>query len=259
MPTALITGAARGIGRALASGYLADGWRVLAVCRDPAALAGLDGIADAARLDVTDDEGIAALAERWRDERIDLLWNNAGVDSPNTRSLARLDTEEWARCLRVNTIAPVAMAAAFAGHVAASERRTMAFVTSQLGSISQAAGVRRYAYSSSKAGLNMAARTLALELSGRVRVAILHPGHVATDMGGRPRPGDAGGKRARHAPRRRAPHRPPVRRLPRLAGPRDPLVSAALPVIPLSSAAAGTGAPTASTARPRRPAHRQGR
>ena len=185
MPTALITGAARGIGRALAGDYLADGWRVLAVCRDPAALSGLDGIADTARLDVTDDDGIAALADRWRDERIDVLWNNAGVDSLNTRSLARpLDTDEWARCLRVNTIAPVAFAAAFASHVAASERRTIAFVTSQLGSIAQAAGVRRYAYSSSKAALNMAARTAALELAGRVRVAILHPGHVATDMGG---------------------------------------------------------------------------
>ena len=185
MPTALITGAARGIGRALASQYLADGWRVLAVCRDPAALAGLDGIADAARLDVTDDGAIAALAEHWRGERIDLLWNNAGVDSLNTRSLARpLDTDEWAYCLRVNTIAPVVLAAAFAEHVAASERRTIAFVTSQLGSIAQAAGVRRYAYSSSKAALNMAAHTVALELAGRVRVAILHPGHVATDMGG---------------------------------------------------------------------------
>ena len=64
MPAALITGAARGIGRALASSYLADGWRVLAVCRNPAALAGLDGIADAARLDVADDDGIRALAER---------------------------------------------------------------------------------------------------------------------------------------------------------------------------------------------------
>ena len=189
MPTALITGAARGIGRALAGQYLADGWRVLAVCRDPAALAGLDGIADAAHLDVTDDDGIAALAERWRDERIDVLWNNAGVDSPNTRSLARpLDTDEWTYCLRVNTIAPVVLAAAFAEHVAASERRTMVFVTSQLGSIAQAAGVRRYAYSSSKAALNMAARTVAFELAGQVRVAILHPGHVATDMGGRAAP-----------------------------------------------------------------------
>lgn len=189
MPTALITGAARGIGRALASQYLADGWRVLAVCRDPAALAGLSGIADAARLDVTDDDGIAALADRWRDERIDMLWNNAGVDSLNTRSLARpLDTDEWAYCLRVNTIAPVVLAAAFAEHVAASERRTIVFVTSQLGSIAQAAGVRRYAYSSSKAALNMAARTVALELAGRARVAILHPGHVATDMGGRAAP-----------------------------------------------------------------------
>ena len=185
MPTALITGAARGIGRALASDYLADGWRVLAVCRNPAALAGLDGIAKTACLDVTDDDGISALAERWRDERIDLLWNNAGIDSLNTRSLARsLDTGEWVDCLRINTIAPVVLAAAFSSHVAASERRTMVFVTSQLGSIAQAAGVRRYGYSSSKAALNMAARTVALELAGRVRVAILHPGHVDTDMGG---------------------------------------------------------------------------
>ncbi len=79
-------------------------------------------------------------------------------------------------------------AAAFAEHVAASERRTMVFVTSQLGSISQAAGVRRYAYRNSKAGLNMAARILALELVDRVRVSILHPAHVATDMGGQAAP-----------------------------------------------------------------------
>jgi len=188
MPTTLITGAARGIGRALASQYLADGWRVLAVCRDTAALAGLNGIADAAALDVTDDGGIAALADRWRGERIDVLWNNAGVASHNTGSPAHpVDTAEWAYCLRVNTIAPMAVAAAFMAHVAASERRTIAFVSSQLGSIARAGG-GRYGYNSSKAALNMAARLLALDMAGRVRAAILHPGHVSTDMGGRAAP-----------------------------------------------------------------------
>ncbi len=188
MPTALITGAARGIGRALAASYLADGWRVLAVCRDPAALAGLDGIAEAAPLDVTDDAGVAALARRWREERIDLLWNNAGVASHGTGSLAEpLDTEDWARCLRINTVAPMVVAAAFAPHVAASERQTVAFVSSQLGSIARASG-GRYGYNTSKAALNMAARSMALDFRGRIRVAILHPGHVSSDMGGRAAP-----------------------------------------------------------------------
>ena len=78
----LITGANRGMGLEYARQYAADGWRVLATCRDPGAakeLAALDGDVEIYALDVTDHGQVQSLAKTLRKETIDLLLNNAGV------------------------------------------------------------------------------------------------------------------------------------------------------------------------------------
>ena len=86
--------------------------------------------------------------------------------------------------LRINSIAPVLVARALADNVAQSNRRIMAFTSSRMGSIGGNTSGGAYAYRSSKAALNAAARSLAIDLGPRnITVVLLHPGWVRTDMG----------------------------------------------------------------------------
>ena len=187
MPTVLITGAGRGLGLEFAKQYAEDGWTVHAACRDPEAAAALRGLGDGvrlARLDVTSAEQVAELADDLRGEAIDLLLNNAGIYGPREYPLGEIDYAAWAEVLRVNTLAPLRVAAAFAEHVAASGQKRMAFVSSRMGSIEQNSG-GGYIYRSSKAALNAAVKSLAIDLASRgVTAVVIHPGWVRTDMGG---------------------------------------------------------------------------
>ena len=88
MPTALITGANRGLGREFARQYEADGWRVVATCRDPSKY-DLEG--EVYPLDVTDPASIAALQGELNGEGIDLLINNAGIYGPRGATLGAID------------------------------------------------------------------------------------------------------------------------------------------------------------------------
>lgn len=187
MPTVLITGAGRGLGLEFAKQYADDGWTVHAACREPEAAAGLRGLGDGvrlARLDVTSAEQVAELADDLRGEAIDLLLNNAGIFGPREYPLGEIDYAAWAEVLRVNTLAPLRVAAAFAEHVAASGQKRMAFISSRMGSIEQNSG-GGYIYRSSKAALNAAVKSLAIDLAPRgVTAVVIHPGWVRTDMGG---------------------------------------------------------------------------
>ncbi len=187
MPTVLITGAGRGLGLEFAKQYADDGWTVHAACREPeaaAALRGLGGGVRLARLDVTSAEQVAELAGDLRGEAIDLLLNNAGIYGPREYALGQIDYAAWAEVLRVNTLAPLRVAAAFTEHVAMSGQKRMAFVTSRMGSIEQNSG-GGYIYRSSKAALNAAVKSLAIDLAPRgVTAVVIHPGWVRTDMGG---------------------------------------------------------------------------
>lgn len=187
MPTILITGANRGIGLNLARLYAADGWKVIGTARKPAdatALAALPGDISVEPLEVTDHYAIKALAAKLDDEPIDVLWNNAGVIGRNAATLGSIDAQELRDTLLINIYAPILVAEAFSPHVVASTQKKMAFTSSKLGSIKLNGG-GRYAYGPSKAGLNMACMSFAGDLrSNGVIVLPLHPGHVATDMGG---------------------------------------------------------------------------
>lgn len=188
MPTVLITGANRGIGLALARQYLADGWKVIATAREPGdatALSALKGDLSVEALEVTDDEAVADLAGRLAGTPIDLLFNNAGIAGREAGNLGSIDSETWLETFRVNAIAPIKVSEAFVPHVAASGKKQIAFVSSRLGSITLNLEGGRYGYRSSKAALNMAAKSLAVDLKPKgITVIVLHPGHVATDMGG---------------------------------------------------------------------------
>ena len=192
MPTVLITGSNRGIGLALARQYAGDGWRVLATCRDPDHAKALRDVAAAGeavsihRLDVTGDAEIRDLAAALEGTAIDVLFNNAGVMGPRGgQDFGAIDHAAWLGVLEVNLLGPVRIAEAFVDHVAASGLRTIAVVSSTLGSIAENASGGYYLYRTSKAAVNMAVRCMAASLRSRgITLVTLHPGWVRTDMGG---------------------------------------------------------------------------
>lgn len=191
MPTVLLTGANRGLGLEFVRQYAQDGWRVHACCRDPKAAtdlsklaAGSSGAVQVHALDVADFAQIDRLARELGAEALDLLLNNAGV-YPHEDGFGKLDYAGWERALRINALAPVRMVEAFVEHVARSQRRLIASVTSLMGSIGDNGSGGSYGYRSSKAALNMANKSLSIDLRGRgITAIVLHPGWVKTDMGG---------------------------------------------------------------------------
>lgn len=111
---------------------------------------------------------------------IDVLINNAGIPGPHP-PLEETDPKLWRQMLEVNLIAPFVISKAFAGHVASSEQKVIAFITSRMGSISLNNTGRSYAYRSSKAGLNMVMKSLAIDFGPRqICVLGIHPGNVTT-------------------------------------------------------------------------------
>ncbi|MCR9072022.1 MAG: SDR family oxidoreductase [Alphaproteobacteria bacterium] len=187
MPTVLITGANRGIGLELARQYAADGWRVIATCRNPGAAADLQAVGgdiDVYPLDVDDPSTLDALVTSLKGQEIDVLFNNAGININKVPSIGDIDYDAWAQTMATNVFAPIRVAWAFKDNVLASPTKVMAFTSSLMGSIGRNGGGNAV-YRSSKTALNMAAHCLSVELADKgAIVALLHPGHVRTDMGG---------------------------------------------------------------------------
>ncbi len=170
--------------------YAADGWRVLATCRDPQNADALDALADNGdvkvfALDVTSQEQIGKLADELQDESIDILINNAGYYGSKGSSLGHIDHDDWIKVLEINTLAPLFVTEAFVEQVARSDKKLIAILTSKMGSLEDNTSGGSYLYRSSKAGVNQIAKSLSIDLAHRnIKVALLHPGWVQTDMGG---------------------------------------------------------------------------
>jgi NAD(P)-dependent dehydrogenase (short-subunit alcohol dehydrogenase family) len=179
MPSVLITGTSRGLGKELARQYAADGWKVIGTERGEQA---------EYPLDLRDREQVSHLAKNLKGEPIDLLLCNAGISGKKGMAPGSFDFESWEEVLRVNLLGPAALAEALLDNVAASGRRTIAMMSSRLGSIAESSGMT-LPYATSKAALNMLVKGLAATLAARgIIVVSLSPGWVRTDMGGEQAP-----------------------------------------------------------------------
>lgn len=188
MTTILITGANRGLGLGMAKHAAARGYTVIGTARNPGSAEGLNAIASRVeKLDTSDHGSIDALAQTLGDIPIDILVNNAGIFPHECDDINDFDTESFERVMRVNTLGPILTTRALMGNIARSVRKLNLSITSNLGSITDAAkGEMGFVgYRASKAALNMANATIAHQLKDKgITSVVIHPGWVQTDMGG---------------------------------------------------------------------------
>lgn len=189
-PVVLITGSNASHGLAFAEEYAALGWNVIATCRTPGKADRLNALAAeypnvvVEELDIVDDAEISALAEKYRDTPIDVLLNNAAINTFRFRPLrfGKIDYEWFEEILNVNIIGQLKVSEAFQAHVAASDQKKIISMTSTGGSITDVKVAIAIAYRASKAGLNMAMRTYSIALKPKgLIVGIIAPGTVDTE------------------------------------------------------------------------------
>ena len=181
MTTVLITGANRGIGLEMARQYSQRGDNVIAVCRTSSPqLDGL-GVRIIAGIDVASDSSVGELAGQLNGQAIDRLVNNAGILERN--ALDTFDADSIERQFRVNAIAPLRVTTALLPNLGRGSG--VFIITSRMGSIEDNSSGGSYGYRMSKAAVNMAGKSLSVDLKERgVSVFLLHPGWVSTDMTG---------------------------------------------------------------------------
>jgi NAD(P)-dependent dehydrogenase (short-subunit alcohol dehydrogenase family) len=188
-PTALIVGASRGLGLALAEEYLKRGWQVIATVRGTRRTALHDvaararGRLEVATVDIDDGEQVAALHHRLRDRRLDLLFVNAGIAIDPDQSIHEVSTEAFVRMMVTNALSPMRVIESLQTLV--PPNGTIAAMSSELGSVSDNLDGGWEVYRASKAALNTLMRSFAARHAGDPRSLLLvAPGWVRTDMGG---------------------------------------------------------------------------
>ena len=184
----LITGANRGIGLQLTKHYLQAGWQVIATYRnahDNDALQALECPQLAMlQVDVSSDKDLTNLANRLHGKGLDLVINNAGIYGPREQTLGTIDRHIWREVLEVNTISPLMLVQALVENLA-QNKGTLTIISSKVGSIDDNSGGAGYMYRSSKTAVNQVTKSLSIDLAPRhIKVVVLHPGWVQTDMGG---------------------------------------------------------------------------
>lgn len=181
MARVLVVGASRGIGLALVQALLARGDQVWATVRGATAPDVPGPVHWLTEVDVVQPGGRERVRSHLGDVALDLVIHSAGVLHDDV--LGSLDADSLRTQFEVNALAPLLLAQTLLPHLAAGAR--LVFVTSRMGSIADNTSGAHYGYRISKAALNMAAKSLAVDLEPRgIAVAVLHPGFVRTAMTG---------------------------------------------------------------------------
>jgi len=186
---ALIIGASRGLGYALAAEYLARDWQVTATVRG----ARRTGLHDLARssggrlavesVDITVPEQVAALRERLAQVTFDLLFVNAGVTNGPGETVADVSTDTFVRLMVTNALSPMRVVETLQDLIA--PHGTIAVMSSGQGSIASNTKGGFEVYRASKSALNQLMRSFAARHAGGPRTLLLiAPGWVQTELGG---------------------------------------------------------------------------
>ena len=181
MATWCVVGANRGIGLELVKLLKKRGDTVIAACRSASReLKALD-VEMIETVDVATDNGVRTLGARLAGRELDTLVVVSGI--LKRVGLDDLDAKEIRNEFETNALGPLRVVHALLGSL--KEGSKLALVTSRMGSIADNDSGSHYAYRMSKAALNAAGKSLAIDLKGRgVAVCLLHPGFVRTAMTG---------------------------------------------------------------------------
>ncbi|MBB4208613.1 SDR family NAD(P)-dependent oxidoreductase [Roseinatronobacter bogoriensis] len=173
----LITGAGRGIGRAIAIEALSRGWQVSGTVRQNGDAP--QGVTEHL-VDMRDRDRLRAIGTKLGP--VDVLINNAGVIGPERQATLDMDFDGFADTFLINTLAPLAMAQAVLPKMPDGGR--ILTISSQMAWMGYAKS-DRIAYRASKAAVNKIMQGLATDVRARqIAVALIDPGWVRTDMGG---------------------------------------------------------------------------
>jgi NAD(P)-dependent dehydrogenase (short-subunit alcohol dehydrogenase family) len=198
---ALVTGANRGIGRAIAQKLAANGFHVIAAARDTSkmteivsAILASGGSAEALSLDVGDSNSIAAAAQSVaaKHSKLDVLVNNAGVFLGYMDNILSAQQSDIEQSLQVNAFGPLHLTQALIPLLKAAGSASVVNISSSAGSLSEIVnpesiyGATEGApYRLSKVVLNGVTALLAKALRGDgIKVNSMCPGWTQTDMGG---------------------------------------------------------------------------
>ncbi|QNJ02885.1 SDR family oxidoreductase [Synechococcus sp. PROS-U-1] len=179
MATFLVTGANRGIGLEYCRQLKARGDDVVAVCRQRSDELVSLGARVESGLELSDSQSIDDLVNRLAGLSLDGVILNAGI--LQSMGFSDLDPNGIRRQFEVNALAPLLLARALVNQMPHGAK--LVLMTSRMGSIDDNTSGGSYGYRMSKVALNMAGKSLAIDLEPQgIAVAILHPGLVRTRM-----------------------------------------------------------------------------
>lgn len=161
---ALITGASKGIGEAIATQLVSEGYSVVTPTHE--------------ELDLSSDSSIENFVEKYRNEHFDVIINNAGINE--IHEIDRITDDEIERTIQINLIAPMKLLRNFVSSMKAQHYGKIVNIGSIWGIVSKPG---RVIYSASKHGIHGVTKTLAVELAEyNILVNTVCPGFTLTEL-----------------------------------------------------------------------------
>lgn len=196
MPTAVITGANRGLGLELARQYLDSGWTLYVIVRRSS-----DALQDLQSkyplhiimANLTDDDSLRSAVAAIDTDSIDLLINSAGTMGDGSFAKTGMEYQkfgtfkrsEWQRVFDINVFTPMALTELLINKLEAASAGCVVTFSSIAGSNAFNTIGNLYPYRASKAAVNSIMKSMGSNLAKRGVIAVaIHPGWIKTDMGG---------------------------------------------------------------------------